>query len=75
MLGELKELQINIFYDHPSTNDVPPWQPRVSRAVSRVAEAGALEGRLGEALGVCVCVGWGVGVKEGGEVVNPEPCA
>lgn len=27
MVGKLKELQINIFYDHPSTNCVPPWQP------------------------------------------------
>lgn len=26
VVGELKELQINIFYDHPSTNYVPPWQ-------------------------------------------------
>lgn len=29
-MGELKELQINIFYDHPSTNYVPPWQPLVA---------------------------------------------
>lgn len=29
-MGEGKELQINIFYDHPSTNYMPPWQPLVA---------------------------------------------
>lgn len=29
-MDELKELQINMFYDHPSTNYVPPWQPLVA---------------------------------------------
>lgn len=27
VVGELKELQINILYDHPLTNYLPPWQP------------------------------------------------
>lgn len=30
VVGELKELEINILYDHPSTNYVPPWQPLVA---------------------------------------------
>lgn len=30
-MGEGKELQINIFYDHPSTNYAPPCQPLVAR--------------------------------------------
>lgn len=30
VVDEFKELQINIFYDHPSTNYVPPWRPLVA---------------------------------------------
>lgn len=30
VVGEFKELQINIFYDRLSTNYVPPWQPLVA---------------------------------------------
>lgn len=34
-MGEFKELQINIFYDLPSANCVPPWQPLVARRCPR----------------------------------------
>lgn len=45
-VGEGKELQINIFYDHPSTNYVPPWQPLVAGLGLHCGRGSRLEGRL-----------------------------
>ena len=47
-MGEGKELQINIFYDHPSTNYVPPWRPLVAGLGLLCGRGSRLGGRLQE---------------------------